>query len=308
MRRLDPPDPVLGVDVGGTKIATAWVDVTSGALVDRDEGPSLPERGSHAVLDDVASRIEARVSETPRQESAIGLAICETVDLAGRLTSAQTIDWRAIDVPGQLGRFGDVVVSSDVRAGALAEARLGTGRDLGSFLYVSVGTGISASLVIGGVPHAGARGNALVLASGPLRVTCPSCGERVEVAPEEIASGAGIARRFAALRPDAPPLRTEEVLAVAAEGDPDARHIVDEAAAMLGTIVAWAVNLVDPQTIVIGGGLGGATGAYRERFVATVRDLVWAEASRDVPMCDAVFGPDAVVIGAAIAAANGRPA
>ena len=197
---------------------------------------------------------------------------------------------------------GRATVASDVRAGAAAEARFGAGRGVDPFVYVSVGTGVSSTLVQGGDPYAGRHGSALVAASGTFSTTCPHCGELVEVVPEDVASGLGMVRRMRDRRPDASFDRAEDVLAAADAGDDGAREIVDEGGRMLGSIVAGLINVLDPEAVVIGGGLGLAAGRYRERFEASLAEHIWAPTSRSTPILDAALGADAVLIGAALAA------
>ena len=212
------------------------------------------------------------------------------------------MDWRDLDVVGSLAGVGSAAVASDVRAGAAAEARFGAGRGVDPFVYVSVGTGVSSTLVLGGEPYAGRHGSALVAASGTFSTTCPHCGELVEVVPEDVASGLGMVRRMRAHRSDASFERAEDVLAAADAGDDGAREIVDEGGRMLGSIVAGLINVLDPEAVVIGGGLGLAAGRYRERFEASLAEHIWAQTSRSTPILDAALGADAVLIGAALAA------
>ena len=88
---------------------------------------------------------------------AVGLAVCELVDPHGRVRSAETVDWRATDL------LGDVRLASSPTCAPprCAEARFGAGRDEPDFLYVSVGSGISHCLMSGGAPRLGVRGSAI---------------------------------------------------------------------------------------------------------------------------------------------------
>jgi len=235
----------------------------------------------------------------------IGVAVCELVDLEGRVTSAQAVDWLDRDVAGALSPSGIVTVASDVRAGALAEARMGAGRSLDPFVYVSIGTGISHTLVQDGVPYPGRHGTALIASSGTISAVCPRCGEPLELVPEQVASGNGMVGRYAESGPHQRPERVEDVLAAAADGDEIAARIVDEGGAMLGTVVAGLVNVLDPQGVVVGGGLGLAPGRYRDRFLASFAAHIWAPTSRDTPVVDAALGTDAVLVGAALSVETG---
>jgi glucokinase len=295
---------VIGIDVGGTKIAGGVVDVGDGSVRTRIERPTGAERGGDRVLEDVVE-IASGLADSLRHDSTpqrLGVAVCELVDPSGAITSAQTVDWRDLDVVGSLAGVGSAVIASDVRAGAAAEARFGAGRGVDPFVYVSVGTGVSSTLVLGGEPYAGRHGSALVAASGTFSTTCPHCGELVEVVPEEVASGLGMVRRMRARRADASFDRAEEVLAAADAGDHGAREIVDEGGRMLGSIVAGLINVLDPEAVVIGGGLGLAAGRYRERFGSSLAEHIWAPTSRSTPILEAALGADAVLIGAALAA------
>jgi glucokinase len=98
--------------------------------------------------------------------------------------------------------------------------------------------------------------------------------------------------------------RGEDVLAAASAGDQAAVKIVATAGEALGASVGWLVNVLDPEAVIVGGGLGSAGGLYWERFIAAAREHIWAEASRDLPILMAALGPDAGLIGVAAAAGN----
>ena len=160
----------------------------------------------------------------------IGLGLCELVDQHGRPRSAQTLDWRDLDVPSAFAATGPVVVDSDVRTAGRAEALLGAGRDFPRLVFLNVGTGISYCLLRDGVPDPGARGYAIIVGAP---------------AVEDVAGGAGLA---------------------ALAGEQDARAVLADprhAASgrrrrrrRSGAAIAALVNALDPDAVVIGGGLG----------------------------------------------------
>ncbi|MGH2389868.1 MAG: ROK family protein, partial [Chloroflexota bacterium] len=225
----------------------------------------------------------------------------ELVDPAGQITSEQTITWRNMPVRDAFGSLAPTVLDADVRMAARAEARFGAGRGVDPWIYVTVGTGISYSLVIGGRPYAGKRGNALIFASAPMSTTCPHCGAVLRPVLEEIASGPALVTAFnqAATRP----LRHgHEVVTAAAAADPEAVRVVKSGGEALGCGVAFLINTLDPELVVVGGGLGLAGGLYWEAFVDTARAHIWAETTRGVPIRPAELGVDAGLVGAATAA------
>jgi glucokinase len=162
----------VGIDVGGTKIAAGLVDGRSGRILAREEVPTRPERGGEGVLLECA----ALARSVGGGEEPVGIGLCELVDLDGAPVSADTVDWRDLDIQGAFDA-PCVAIESDVRAAARAEARFGGAPS--PFLYAVVGTGASLCLVVDGRPYAGARGRAIVLGAPPV---------------ERIASGAALAR------------------------------------------------------------------------------------------------------------------
>lgn len=297
-------DWVIGVDVGGTKIAAAAVDPRDGVVAFRRETPTRPERGGAAVLADIVSLADAIARDVQREgrfPSAVGIGVPELVDTEGTIRGAHLLDWSALPLAERLGTIAPAFITADVRAAALAEARYGAGRSFALFAYVSIGTGISSAVVQDGIPLVGARGGALVLSSGSLGVPCPACSNWTEFVLESYASGPALARRYAAATGQTV-IAAETVIAAANEGESAAVEIVDSAADALGSSLGWLVNVLDPEAIVIGGGLGIAPGRFRNRLVLATRDHIWNPGARGLPFLSATFGADAGLIGAALSA------
>lgn len=299
----------IGLDVGGTKIAAGLVAHASGAVLARRTVPTLPRRGGDAVLDDTLALAEELIEEAARRNLdllGIGVGVPELVDPQGNITSAQTLDWQGDGVQAAFSALAPAVVESDVRAGALAEAMFGAGQAYRLFVYVTVGTGISSTLVQDGQPFAGARGNALIMASSPFTVECGSCGTTLNPVLEEFASGPALVARYNRHESRAAE-RAEEVTAAAEEGDDAAVMVVKSGGEALGNSVGFLINVMDPEAIVVGGGLGTAGGLYWDSFVASTRRHIWAENSRQLPVLPAAMGADSGLIGAAATAFRNLP-
>lgn len=287
---------VIGVDVGGTKIVVGIVDVDTGAVQSVKRLPTAPWRGGQAVLRDVG----ALVREVSADRSVgIGVSLPELVDQHGNVRSGVTVDWTSADIQRALNGSGSVVLASDVRAAALAEARFGACDDFPSFAYLSVGTGVSSTFVLDGKPWSGANGCAVVAASGGRSSTCPDCGLKFDDIPENIASGAGVSAAYGR-RTGRNGVDTREVLQRAGLGDADAKAVITAGGHALGSIAARIVDLLDPHAIVIGGGLGLAQGLYREAFESSLRSHIWADCARNIPVLDSRMGELAPLIGAAL--------
>ena len=253
----------IGIDVGGTKIAAGLVKFPEGKLVACDVHPTLADRGPEAILDGVVALVQSIATKANVQ--ALGLAICELVDQSGTIVSNNIITWQTADVVKRLSSIAPVTIEADVRAAALGEALFGAGKSYKNFLYITVGTGISSCLVIDGKPYTGARGLTGTFASGAL----PGLNQSLE----DLASGAALARGATS----------------------------ESAANALGAGIGLLINTLDPEAVVIGGGLGLSGGTYWETLIASTRGHIWSPVHRDLPILAASSAHSAVIGAAALA-------
>jgi glucokinase len=292
----------IGLDVGGTKIAAGVVLWPSGKILQRTIIATNPTRGGEAVLTnthDLARQLHDWARAEQIKIAGIGAGVAELVDCEGNVTSSCTIDWRDRPVQKRLSEIAPTQVESDVRAAAVGEAIFGAGRGHRLFVYITVGTGISYCLVQDARPFKGAKGNAIVMGSSPLTTACTHCGVKLRPVLEEFASGPAIANRFAQGRNKEPAKTCEEVFGAASNGDKDAIEILTSAGEALGVSAAFLVNVLDPEMIVVGGGLGTAGGLYWDAFERSCREHIFANNSRGLPILTATLGVDAGLVGAA---------
>jgi glucokinase len=293
----------IGIDVGGTKTAAGIVD-PNGCVLAKRVIPTDPTRGGEAVLQDVLTLAENLRAETERQGcvlDALGVGVCELVSPSGEVLSKQTIAWRGLPIREQLGRVAPALLEADSRAAAFCEARCGAGRPFRSFLYVTIGTGIGSSLVLDGVPWPGANGCSGTLATAPATAWCPHCDQLSSTVLEHVASGPALVERYnqqAATRA----ATAEAVLAAAQAADPLATAVVRTGATTLGSTIGLLVNVLDPEAVIIGGGLGTAPGLFWEVLQAAIRAHIWSELHRDLPLLQAAHAGDAGFIGAGLLA------
>jgi glucokinase len=294
---------VIGLDVGGTKTAAGIVLFPDGRILRRRIIPTSPERPGDTVLREMvglAAELAKEASALGHRVAGIGVGVAELVDPCGNITSSQTIAWKGLPVRQSFAQVAPAVVESDVRAAALGEALLGAGREFRCFVYVTVGTGISCCLVQDGKPHAGAHGNALVLATAPLSATCPECGARSHPVLEEFASGPALRKRYSE-KSGTTISNCQEVTTLAEQGNPHAVEVVRTAGEALGVSVGFLVNVLDPEAIVVGGGLGLDGRLYWHSLLESTRSHIWADSGKQVPILPAQLSNDAGLIGAAAA-------
>lgn len=271
-------------------------------------------QASIAALEGMAAELR---EDAELEISAVGIGFGGPVDLSsGRIRrSHQRSGWDGMPLGEILAaRLGLVTyLANDANAGGLGEALFGAARKARSLLYVNVGTGIGGAIVLEGRIHTGATstageiGHCVLLPDGP---KC-TCGKRGCL--EALSSGTALERRAkeslaqaggpdSALRAiPADDLTGRDVGRAAARGDALALKAVEEAAHFLGMGLANAVNLVDPEVVVLGGGVPEMGEVFLQPTCRSFRAHV-LPAAANTPLLAAKLGYDAGVVGAAAVA------
>lgn len=313
----------VGLDLGGTKLLGVVVDPD-------DEGPPPIEEkvatpvGSAAVVDaivDTATRLIARAEhQFGRRVAGVGLGAPGLVDRTGTFHYGPNlpgvIDLQlAAAVAGRLPV--PVIVENDATCAAWAEHERGAARGRDHSVLVTLGTGIGGGVTVKGEPlrgvsgFAGEPGHMIVDPDGPL---CP-CGRRG--CWERYASGSGLGRlareaaeagrgaRMVELAGGlAEDVRGENVTVAAAEGDLDALAVLERFGWWVALGLANLANILDPEIIVIGGGLAEEGDLFLEPTRRAFAELVMgAEHRPEMPIVAARLGERAGAVGAALLSA-----
>lgn len=259
-------DVAVAVDVGGTGLKCALVD-TAGVVrfaLRRDTGR---ERGPDAVVDTIVATA-AELADRARGDGltpiAAGVVVPGVVDeVAGVATWSANLGLRDVPIRDLVGRrLGlPTALGHDVRAGALAEARLGAGRTTRRMLFVAIGTGIAGGYVLDGRIDPGAHGAGgeighIVVRTGAGAAPC-GCGGVGCL--EAHASAAAIARAYAGTAPgDDTDVSAAQVAERVGRGEPRAVEVWQAAIGALADGLLTGIALFDPRVIVLGGGLAEA--------------------------------------------------
>jgi glucokinase len=296
----------LGVDIGGTKIAAAVVD-DEGVVHGRQTVPTLAAGGAVKVLR-AGLGLTGRVLDWA---AAAGLAITAIgIATAGEVNADRgVVTYASENLPGWTGlALADefaaatglpAIVDNDVNALALGESRFGAGLEFRDVLYVAVGTGVGGALVLDGRLRRGANWAAgelchLVAAWDGDRVC--SCGRRGHL--EAYASGPAMAERYAQFAGLTEPPDLRVVAARAQAGDLAARRAIAEGAEILGITLGGLLNALDPQALVIGGGVAELDDLWWGPLEAALRANPLPGPAK-IALCPAQLGVDAALIGAA---------
>lgn len=286
------------IDWGGTKLAVGLI-ASNGTVIDTEQTPT-PTSSPAAILgcaqrmlNEVVGRSETSVDEL----AGLGVSAPGVVDEAsGRLLFAPARGWRDVGIAEHVPGWSDrlVRIGNDVDNCLRAERSFGAARDSGTVLWVTVSTGIGGALLhdgkfFRGSGAAGEIGHVVVEDDGPL---C-GCGNRGCL--EAVASGPAIARRaleIGLLVHDA-----RDVARLASGGDPQAQTVLDDSSRAVGLGIAAAINLMDPELIVFGGGVSPSLDLSIIRQTALARSI---RVRRQPPaFIQTALGQHASLVGAA---------
>ena len=298
---------ILAADLGATHGRIAVADLQGTTLA--SHAVELPiTDGPEVVLGRVLEYFDQLLADTDHERGdvwATGVGVPGPVDFArGRPVRPPIMPgWDDFDIRGWFGAHipGAVLVDNDVNVMALGEFWRSWHDDVQDLLYVKVGTGIGAGLIAGGAVFRGARGAAgdigHVRVDSPKRVVC-DCGN--EDCLEAVAAGRALARDLRDAGFDT--ADTRDVVELVAAGNPEAVRAVRAAGRRLGEALAAAVNLLNPELIVVGGDLV----EVHDQLLAGVREVVYqrstALATQSLRIEESQLGQDAGIEGCIVLA------
>lgn len=320
--RVDGLGVGIGVDLGGTKIAAAAVrgDGEVGEIYRVATPGSL---GREAILDACADAVRLAVTGAGITPDFIGVGSAGTIDATtGTVVAATDVlkDWTGTAIVPELqARLASVVgdnqipiaVENDVNAHALGELWLGAGRGAKSAVVLALGTGIGGAVLLNGGVVAGARhagGDFGHIPSSFAAGHPCTCGKTGHL--EAVASGPNILRLYnneashygLTQAPD-----TREVFSRARQGEPQANAVLRWAAGAVGEALAATSCVIDPEVIILAGGLAHAWSEFTDEIrAAYVLNTVHGHS--DVPIVEATLGETAAILGAARHAINNADA
>ncbi|MEO3764316.1 ROK family protein [Streptomyces sp. B8F3] len=307
---------VAALDIGGTKTAAALVD-GDGRLLHRRTAPTPAAAGPAAVLDAAADAV-AELAAAGGPYAAVGVGSAGVIDAAaGTVLSATAAlpGWAGTALRDELGRrLGvPVAVDNDVHAHARGETWRGAAAGRAHVLLVAAGTGIGGSLILGGRPHRGARSAAGHLGHLPVPAAAGrpcACGGTGHA--EAVAAGPAMAAEYGRRAGEAAgetageaagngPAAARGLAAVAeraAAGDAVAVAVLTEGAVALGEAVGGLVNALDPELVLVTGGVSRCGPVWWRPLRAAITATTLPPLS-DVPVVPGALGDDAALLGAA---------
>lgn len=314
-------DLVIGVDVGGTKVAAGLVNST-GEILGHNRNPMVADGGAASGLAAVTKAIETAsahaVTAAGPHNLIRGVGICSPGPLdpkTGVIINPPNLPcWRNFPLAAEIARIYRVrvKVDNDANGAGLAETLWGSGRGYGNVFYVTIGTGIGTAILIDGRIYHGRTGAAGEGGHMSIDYKGPRCGCGKPGCIEVLASGPAIARQARAKLENGRAsslldlaggklecLTSEMVGQGVLSGDAVATEVLRETMELLSFWFGNIVDLLEPDVMIVGGGVA----SMLQPFLGEIRDRLPAccvnQRCREIPLVSARYGEDAGVAGGA---------
>ncbi len=303
----------IAIDLGGTKIYTVLACRQKGILAETRLATQA-DAGPDAIMEQLVSSVKDVLEKTGcGQKDILAAGVC----VAGFFDWQDKILVSAPNLPGMKGlpleemlsaKLGvKVLAENDANAAALGEAKLGAGKGCRDLIYVTVSTGIGAGLLTGGRIYRGAKGFAGELGHMVVKNDGEICGCGRLGCLETVSSGTAIAKEaqkavehgIATILAEKKPaeISAPDVFAAAAQGDEAALSIIKDATDYLGIGLVNVVNLLNPELIVIGGGVAEAGDSFLSPLRQIIASRAVLPAAKSVELRKAQLGVRAGVLG-----------
>jgi glucokinase len=312
---------VIGVDVGGTKVAAGLVG-PEGTIMCQSRIPMVCDAAPESGLEAVKSAIESASAQARKAVGAHRLihaiGICSPGPLdpkAGIVLNPPNLPcWRNFPLVSEVARIYRVKVKldNDANAAALAEAKWGAGRGCPNLLYVTIGTGIGTAIVLNGHLYHGRTGAAGEGGHLSIDYRGPRCGCGKAGCIEALAAGPAIARRAqgkveGGVRSSMVELaggRIEEISSqivgqAYSAGDAVATEVLHETVTLLAFWLGNLIDLLDPDVIIIGGGVASMLKPFFTEIRERLPGCCINSRCQEIPILPAQYGEDAGVAGGA---------
>jgi glucokinase len=314
--RDSPARPILGIDLGGTKVATAIID-RGGRL----HGPARrlvrPKRGPAAVLEDILACAKVTLEDSSERPVAAGIGVAGQVDGdSGVVHYAPNLRWRRYPLGARLSRSLRMTVSvvNDVRAATLAEWVHGAGRGSNDVVGIFVGTGVGGGVVSGGELLQGASNAAgelghTTLVAGGRKCHCPSRGcleayvggwAIAKRAQEAVEEDPRAGRSMVRLAGRVSKITAATVSQARRQRDPLAVAVDRASSRLLADALVGFVNAFNPRRVILGGGLLDHSPHWVGICDRAVRRSAQPPAAAVVRVVPAALGNESVVVGASL--------
>lgn len=308
----------IGVDLGGTGIKVGVVD-ENGAILAKGSTPTMKERPYQEIIRDIAALCEkvAKQAKVGMDEiAAIGVGVPGICDpKTGVIPFCTNLGWHDVPFVGEMHKYlpHKVIVDNDATVAGYAESIAGVSRGTQSSVFITLGTGVGGGIVINGRPYSGAHGIGSEIGHMIIRMDGELCTCGNKGCFERYASATAIIREakravenhpesaiLARCGGDPERINAKIVIDCAKEGDATAKQVFDGYVKGLAHGIISIINTLDPEIIVLGGGVSMAGDYLLDAVRVAVEPLIFFKTMPHANIELARLGADAGIIGAAL--------
>ena len=308
----------IGIDLGGTKILTALVNIVSGEIVSSIKKKTKKDKGSEKIVHKIIKSINEVLSESQKDIAEIediGIGVAGQIDRNnGVVINAPNLDCANLNLKEILEKEFNkkVLIGNDVEIATIGEMYFGAGKNKTDFVCIFVGTGVGSGIVQNGKIRYGATGTAgeighIIVDIGGRPCGCGGCG-----CLEAYASRLAIEKRIiGALKKgrksdiqnyivEGKPIKTSMIRKSLENNDELVTQILNEASEYLASGLASVINFYNPELIILGGGLMDAVDYFYEKSIQIAKIKSLPTPSCNIKFAKAQLGDFSGVIGAAL--------
>ena len=271
----------LGVDIGGTKTAIAIVDTIKGSVESRIVIPSKKYRNDKKNLNIIINTsIELAKANKIKH---IGIGVPELINNQGIIKGDYNFKWNNYNLKKFFPSNFFIKVESDVRCHLLAEQKFGKGKNINNFIYINIGSGLSYAQFKEKKIYSGSRGYAIHFASSLISLYDWKKNKKISLVPEDFYSGKDI-------------LKIEKKFKDANKRKKILIHVSES----IGSLIASLINCVDPQQIILGGGVIVNNIFLKNNIIKFTKKYILAKEAKKIKISVSKFKDSTGILGAGL--------
>ena len=271
----------VGVDIGGTKTAIAIVDTNKGSISSKIVIPSKKYRDDKKNLNLIInSSIELAKAHKIKH---IGIGVPELINNHGIIKGNYNFKWNNYNLTKFFPSNYFIKVDSDVRCHLLAEQKFGKGKNINNFIYINIGSGLSYAQFKEKKIYSGSRGYAIHFASSLISLYDWKKNKKISLVPEDFYSGKDI-------------LKIEKIF----KDTNKRKKILIHVSESIGSLIASLINSVDPQQIILGGGVIVNNIFLKNNIIKFTKKYILAKEAKKIKISVSKFKDNTGILGAGL--------
>ncbi len=271
---------VVGIDIGGTKTSIGIVDIKKGKVLSKIIIPSKKFKDDKKNLDNIIITTIELIDN--KKIKNIGIGVPELINNKGVIKGNYNFNWKNKKLINFFPNKYNVIVDSDVRCHLRAEKFYGHGQKFRNFIYINIGTGLSYSHFKNNQIYTGANGYAIHFASSKITLYNPVNNKKISLIPENFYSGKAIMTFLKKFKQS----KKQDLLF---------NNIADS----LGSLIGNLINSIDPELIVMGGGVVNNNFKFRNLLIKYTRNYILSEDVKKIKILISKLKDDTGLLGAA---------